>query len=77
MAKLSFKFKPKNKNRVAVPNVIVKPSFDVKHPTNKRSTSKECCCSTAILWQAESEVKPLYIKAIDMFSNIKSKFSDT
>ena len=29
MAKLGFKFKPKNKNREAVPNVvIVKPSID-------------------------------------------------
>ena len=50
MAKLGFKFKPKNKNREAVPNVvIVKPSIYDENPTNKRSASKECCCSAAIL----------------------------
>ena len=50
MAKLGFKFKPKNRNREAVANVvIVKPSIDDENPTNKRSTSKECYCSAAIL----------------------------
>ena len=50
MAKLGFKFKPKNKNREAVPNVvIVKPSIYDENPTNKRSASKECCYSAAIL----------------------------
>ena len=79
MAKLGFKFKPKNKNREAVPNVvIVKPSVYDENPTNKRSKSKECCCSAAILWRAESKVKSLYIKAIGMFSlYIKINFSDT
>ena len=69
MAYLGFKFNPKNKNRETVPNVvIVKPCIDDdKHPTNKRSTSKECCCSAAILRRAESEVKSLYIKAIAVF----------
>ena len=78
MAKLGFKFKPKNKNREAVPNVvIVNPSIDYEYPTNKRSTSKESCCSAAILGRAESEVRSLYIKTIAMFSNIKFNFSDT
>ena len=78
MAKLGFTFKPKNKKREAVPNVvIVKPSIDDESPTNKRSTNKECCCSAAMLWRAESEVKSLYIKAIGMFSYIKINFSDT
>ena len=77
MAKLGFKFKPKNRNREAVANVvIVKPSIDDENPTNKRSTSKECYCSAAILWRAESVVKSLYIKAIAMFSYIKINFSD-
>ena len=70
----------KQKNREAVPNVvIVKPCVDDEHPTNKRSTSKECCCSAAILyiWRAESEVKSLYIKAIALFSYIKFELSDT
>ena len=41
MAKLGFKFKPKNKNREAVPNVvIVKPCIDDENPTNKRSTRR-------------------------------------
>ena len=36
MAKLGCKFKPRNKNREAVPNVvIVKPSIDDEQPTNK------------------------------------------
>ena len=78
MAKLGFKFKPKNRNREAVANVvIVKPSIDDENPTNKRSTSKECCCSAAILWREESEVKSLYIKAIALFSYIKFELSDT
>ena len=51
MAKLDLEFKPKNKSRAeAVPNVvIVNSSMDDEHPTNKRSTSKECFCSAAIL----------------------------
>ena len=66
------------KNREAVPNVvIVKPCIDDEHPTNKRSTSKECYCSAAILSRAESEVKSLYIKAIALFSYIKFELSDT
>ena len=78
MAKLGFKFKHKNKNRETVPNVvIVKPSIDDENPTNKLSTSRECCCSAAILWQAESQVKLLSIKAIGMFSYVKINFSDT
>ena len=78
MAKLGFKFKPKNKNREAVPNVvIVQPSIEDENPPNKHSTSKEYCCSAATMWQTESEVKSLYIKAIGMFSYIKFKFSDT
>ena len=44
IAKLGFKFKPKVKNREAVPNVIiVKPSTDHENPM------KACCCSAAIL----------------------------
>ena len=78
MAKLVFKFNLKEKNREAVPNVvIVKPCIDDEHRTNKRSTSKECCCSAVILWRAEGEVKSLYIKAIVMFSYVKFDFSDT
>ena len=65
----------KQKNREAAP--IVKPCIDNEHPTNKRSTSKECCCSAAILWREESEVKSLYIKAIALFSYIKFELSDT
>ena len=43
MAKVGFKFKPKEKNREAVSNVIsVKPSTDDENPM------KECCCSAAI-----------------------------
>ena len=39
MALLGFKFNLKNKNREAVPNVvIVKPCIDDEHRTNKRST---------------------------------------
>ena len=68
----------KQKNREAVPNVvIVKPCIDNEHPTNKRSTSKECCYLAAILSRAESEVKSLYIKAIALFSCIKFELSDT
>ena len=55
------KFKPKNKNREAVPNVvIVKPSIDNEHPTNKRSTSKESCCSAAILAEQKVAVYKTY-----------------
>ena len=57
--------------------VIVKPCIDDEHPTNKRSTSKECYCSAAILSRAESEVKSLYIKATALFSYIKFELSDT
>ena len=68
----------KQKNREAVPIVvIVKPFIDDEHPTNKRSTSKECCCSAAILSRAQSEVKSLYMKAIALFSYIKFELSDT
>ena len=71
MAKLVFKFNLKEKNREAVPNVvIVKPSTDDENPM------EESCCSAAILWRAESEVKSLYIKAIGMFSYIEFNFSD-
>ena len=78
MAMLGFKFKPKNNNREAVPNVvIVKPSIEDENPPNKHSTSKECCCSAATMWQAESELKSLYIKAIGMLSYIKFNFTDT
>ena len=42
-AKLGFKFKPKNKSREAVPNVVIaEPRTDDEHPTKKRSKSKEC-----------------------------------
>ena len=44
MAKLVFKFNLKEKNREAVPNVvIVKPSTDDENPM------EESCCSAAIL----------------------------
>ena len=43
MAMLSFKFKPKEKNREAVPNVII-----VKSSTDDENPMKECSCSAAI-----------------------------
>ena len=50
IGKLGFKFESKNRNREAVPNVvIVKTSIEDEHPTNKCSRSEECCCSAAIL----------------------------
>ena len=78
MAKLGFKFKPKNKNRKAVPNVvIVNQSIDHEYPTNKRCTSKECMLFGSDTGTSRKRGKVAYIKAIAMFSNIKFNFSDT
>ena len=71
MAKLGFKFKPKEKKRAAVPNVaIVKQSIDDEHPTNKQSTSKECSCSAAIFVTSRKRGKGRKVVVYKSYFNV-------
>ena len=60
-----------NKNREAVPNiVIVKPSIDDEHATNKQSASKECCCSAVIFVTSRKRGKGRKVAVYKSYFNV-------